>query len=108
MPLRPALHIPRRAMPEMKETPPLPVSPKGKAWHSLSAEEVLAQLGSAAAGLSGAEAAKRLTTDVPNELKECKRVSALQPAMPRFSVRFDFVRNDDRIREQRMTVKKRL
>lgn len=48
------------------------VSARVEAWHSRSVEEVLAQLGSAATGLSPAEAAKRLATDGPNELKEGK------------------------------------
>ena len=56
--------------------------PKGKAWHSQSAEEVLAQLGSAATGLSAQEAAQRLAADGPNELKEGKRISPL-PDFPR-------------------------
>jgi Cu2+-exporting ATPase len=41
--------------------------PKGEAWHSQSAEEVLAQLSSAATGLSAQEAAKRLAANGPNE-----------------------------------------
>ncbi len=57
---------------------------KGKAWHSLSAEEVLAQLGFAATGLSATEAAKRLAADGPNELKEGKRISALQIFLGQF------------------------
>ena len=47
-----------------------PEHPKGKAWHSQSAEEVLSQLGSAATGLSAAEAAKYLAANGPNELPE--------------------------------------
>ena len=52
--------------------------PQSKAWHSQSAEEVLAQLGSAAAGLSATEAAQRLTANGSNELKEGKRISPWQ------------------------------
>jgi len=52
--------------------------PKGGDWHNRSAEEVLAQLGSSATGLSAQEAAQRLATDGPNELKEGKRISPLQ------------------------------
>lgn len=44
--------------------------PEGKAWHSQSAKEVLAQLGSAATGLSAAEAAQRL---VAKRLREWLR-----------------------------------
>ncbi len=58
--------------------------PKGKAWHNQSAEEVLAQLGSAATGLSAAEAAKRLAVNGPNELKEGKRISSLQIFLGQF------------------------
>ena len=58
--------------------------PKGKAWHNQSAEEVLAQLDSAATGLSAAEAAKRLAVNGPNELKEGKRISSLQIFLDQF------------------------
>jgi len=58
--------------------------PKGEAWHSQSAEEVLAKLGSAAAGLSAQEAAKRLAADGPNELKEGKRISPFQIFLGQF------------------------
>ena len=69
---------------------PTPVAPAGvaqpqsKAWHSESAEEVLAQLGSAATGLSATEAAKRLAANGPNELKESKRISPLQIFLGQF------------------------
>lgn len=52
--------------------------PPDKAWYSQSAGEVLAQLGSTTTGLSATEAAKRFAADGPNELKEGKRISALQ------------------------------
>jgi Ca2+-transporting ATPase len=68
----------------MNPTTTIVAQPRGKAWHSQSAEEVLAQLGSAAAGLSAAEAAKRLAADGPNELKEGKRISALQIFLGQF------------------------
>ena len=58
--------------------------PKGKAWHNLSAEEVPTQLGSAVTGLSAKEAAQRLATGGPNELKEGKRISALQIFLGQF------------------------
>ncbi len=57
---------------------------KGEAWHSLSAEDALAKLGSAAAGLSATEAAKRLATNGPNELKEGKRISAFKIFLGQF------------------------
>lgn len=55
-----------------------------KAWHSLSAEEVLQQLSSAATGLSAAEAATRLAANGPNELKEGKPISTLQIFLDQF------------------------
>ncbi len=58
--------------------------PKGKAWHSQSAEEALALLGSSATGLSAQEAAQRLAADGPNELKEGKRISPLQIFLGQF------------------------
>ena len=58
--------------------------PKSKAWHSQSAEELLAQLGSAATGLSASEAVKRLAANGPNELKEGKRISQLQIFLGQF------------------------
>ncbi len=58
--------------------------PKGKAWHSQSGEEVLAQLGSAVTGLSATEAAQRLAADGPNELREGKRISPLQIFLGQF------------------------
>ncbi len=58
--------------------------PKGKAWYTLTAEEVLAQLGSAATGLSALEAAQRLAANGPNELKEGKRISPLQIFLGQF------------------------
>ena len=44
----------------------------------------MAQLGSAAAGLSAVEAAKRLAANGPNELKESKRISPLQIFLGQF------------------------
>lgn len=57
---------------------------KGKAWHSQSTEDVLAKLGSTAAGLSAREAARRLAADGANELKEGKRVGPLQIFLGQF------------------------
>ena len=56
----------------------------GEAWHSRSAEDVLAQLGSSAAGLSASEAVRRLAADGPNELKEGRRISPLQIFLGQF------------------------
>ncbi len=61
----------------MTTAPSIAAPPKGKAWHSQSADEILAQLGSAATGLSTQEAARRLATNGPNELKEGKRIGSL-------------------------------
>jgi Ca2+-transporting ATPase len=58
--------------------------PNGEAWHSHSAQEVLAQLGSAATGLSATEAAQRLAANGPNELKEGKRISPLKIFLGQF------------------------
>jgi Ca2+-transporting ATPase len=63
---------------ESNTTPAGTAQPKGQAWYSQSAEEVLTQLASSASGLSAQEAAKRLAADGPNELKEGKHISPLQ------------------------------
>jgi Ca2+-transporting ATPase len=68
----------------MTAAPTIAAEPKGEAWHSQSAEEVLAQLGSAATGLSASEAAHRLAADGPNELKEGKRISPWQIFLGQF------------------------
>ena len=68
----------------MTPAPAIAEQPKGKAWHSQSAEEVLAQLASTADGLSSQEAAQRLAADGPNELKEGKRISPLQIFLGQF------------------------
>ncbi len=69
---------------DMSAAPAIAVTPQGKAWHIQAAEEVLAQLGSAAAGLSAQEAAQRLTANGPNELKEGKRTGPLQMFLGQF------------------------
>jgi Ca2+-transporting ATPase len=68
----------------MTMAPANAAQPKSKAWHNQSAEDVLTQLGSSAAGLSGQEAAQRLATDGPNEIKEGKRISPLQIFLGQF------------------------
>ena len=68
----------------MIQLPNIAAQPKGKAWHSQSAQEVLAQLASTAAGLSSQEAAQRLAANGPNELKEGKPVSPLQIFLGQF------------------------
>ena len=68
----------------MNTTLPIVEEPIKRAWHSQSAEEVLAQLGSATTGLSAQEAAKRLAANGPNELKEGKRISPLQIFLGQF------------------------
>ena len=65
-------------------SPAIAAQPKGEAWHSQSSEEVLTKLGSAATGLSTAEAAQRLAADGPNELKEGKRISPWQIFLGQF------------------------
>jgi len=44
-------------------------------WHAMSSEDVLARLGSTPAGLSTAEAARRLAEHGPNELTAAHRIS---------------------------------
>ena len=68
----------------MTESPPLMGHPTSDAWHSQSGEEVLAQLGAAATGLSAQQAAQRLAADGPNELKEGKRKSPLRILLGQF------------------------
>ena len=63
----------------MTTAPAIAAQPKGKAWHSLSNEEVPAQLGSVATGLSAPEAARRLAQNGPNELKEGNANSSRSP-----------------------------
>lgn len=53
-------------------------------WHTRSPEDVLAQLGSSASGLSATDAAQRLATNGPNELKESEGVSPLQIFLGQF------------------------
>jgi Ca2+-transporting ATPase len=62
----------------MTQLPHAGKNPKLRAWHNQSAGEVLASLESSAAGLSAQEAAKRLSADGPNTLKEGSRIGALQ------------------------------
>ena len=68
----------------MTAAPASTARPKGDAWHSQSAEDVLAQLVSTADGLSSQEAAQRLATNGPNELKAGKSVSPLQTFLGQF------------------------
>ena len=44
-------------------------------WHTLSAEAVFSRLRSTPAGLTGAEAARRLAEHGPNELQAARRIS---------------------------------
>jgi Ca2+-transporting ATPase len=68
----------------MTTAQPIPAQPRGTSWHSPSAEDVLRQLASTAAGLSSQEAAQRLSARGPNELKEGKRRSAFQIFLGQF------------------------
>ena len=68
----------------MTTAPANAARPEAEAWHSHSAEEVLAQVGSAATGLSATEAAQRLAANGPNELKEGKRIGPLQIFLGQF------------------------
>jgi len=53
-------------------------------WYSISIEETLTKLRSEATGLSAQEAASRLATDGPNELKESKRFNPLKMFFSQF------------------------
>ncbi len=66
-------------------TPSIVEPPKGIAWHSRSAEEVLVQLGSTVFGLSSVEAARRLAESGPNELKEREAISPVQIFFSQFN-----------------------
>jgi len=68
----------------MTTAPAIAAQPKGNAWHSQSAEEVLAQLVSVATGLSAPEAARRLAANGPNELREGKPISPLHMFLAQF------------------------
>ncbi len=54
---------------------PAPAAADTKPWHSLAQADVLAELGSAAGGLSAPEAAKRLSEHGPNELSEAAPIN---------------------------------
>ena len=69
---------------EAKAPPAEPAPPKAEAWHSQSADNVLAKFNSTTTGLSAQEAEKRLAADGPNELKEGKRISPLQIFLGQF------------------------
>src|SRR5687768_1536190 len=58
--------------------------PKGEAWHSRSAEDALSMLGSTETGLTAVEAASRLATNGPNELREGKRISPFHILLGQF------------------------
>jgi len=62
----------------------IPRKPNGATWHSQSAEDALAKLGSSADGLSGREAANRLAANGPNELEEGKRASTFHLFLGQF------------------------
>ncbi|WP_157200552.1 HAD-IC family P-type ATPase [Methylomonas lenta] len=69
----------------MNPPPDLAEQPKkNQAWHRLSVEETLTQLGSSSAGLSTQEAAIRLAANGPNALKEAKRISPLRIFLDQF------------------------
>ncbi|MBI5832231.1 MAG: cation-translocating P-type ATPase [Armatimonadetes bacterium] len=62
----------------MSTPPTIAEPPEHHAWHCLSAEDVLTRLASTPAGLSSAEAARRLAEHGPNELTEARPISALR------------------------------
>ncbi len=56
--------------------PAVPNEPAVPAYHTLSAEDLIARLGSTPRGLTEAEAARRLAEFGPNELRSARRISA--------------------------------
>jgi Ca2+-transporting ATPase len=68
----------------MSPSPPIAAPPKAEAWYRKSAEAVLAEFSSTAAGLSATEAAQRLATNGPNELTEGKRINPWQIFLGQF------------------------
>jgi len=68
----------------MTTAPAVAEQTTGKAWHSQSVEEVLAQLASTSQGLSSTEAAQRLSTNGLNELKEGTPVSPVEIFLGQF------------------------
>ncbi|OIO08956.1 MAG: hypothetical protein AUJ52_07365 [Elusimicrobia bacterium CG1_02_63_36] len=69
----------------MNASPPVDAQPKGKAWLSLSAEDALAKLGSAAAGLSAEEAAslKCIESALTGELEAVTKQPGNWDGLPR-------------------------
>ncbi|MFN3466644.1 MAG: cation-translocating P-type ATPase, partial [Candidatus Brocadiales bacterium] len=70
---------PKKGRPEVPATAPQPE------WYKLSAEEVLKQLESRPAGLSDAEAARRLEKYGPNEIVEKKKTPAILQFLKQFT-----------------------
>ena len=68
----------------MNTAPAIAPLQEGKAWHTQSAETVLARLASTADGLSAQEAAQRLAANGPNELTEGKRINPLRMFLGQF------------------------
>lgn len=68
----------------MTTSPSRTTQPPTPTWHNQTAEAVLTQLSASAVGLSAQEAARRLTADGPNELKEGKSISPLQIFIAQF------------------------
>jgi len=69
----------------MNTAPPIAAQPDSKAWHSQSAEEALAQLGSAATGLSADEVRRRQKEFGPN----CVTARRGTPAWMKFLQQFN-------------------
>ena len=59
-------------------------SDKRPSWHSLSSLEVLQELGSSSAGLTGEEASRRLAEHGPNELEKGQGISAWKILLGQF------------------------
>ena len=57
----------------------------GNAWHAIPADEVVARIGSARAGLTAAEAARRLALNGPNRIPAPRRPGQLQRFLAQFN-----------------------
>ncbi|HEX5106087.1 MAG TPA: cation-transporting P-type ATPase, partial [Pirellulaceae bacterium] len=64
-------------MPDPAQNPP-------PGWHTLTASEVLRELGTAGGGLTAAEARERLVRHGPNELQSGQRISAWRILLEQF------------------------
>jgi magnesium-transporting ATPase (P-type) len=74
----------RAMLPHRRRMPSSRAPAADTAWHQLSAEDALDRLDAKATGLSGAEAARRLATNGPNEIQEGARIGPLRILLGQF------------------------